>query len=158
MLQTKQVNSDGKFQSFSLLINKGDDHINEPDSPEQHGIGKSSLTLNIPTGSKRSGKEKPQSRTNHTEEEEKSVSKSSSSSSNLQQQHSSKENIHSNKSENPSLFNINKDKQASTLTIHSKHNPLSEPSEITSSNSVTSAEPANEKNLTSSHPSNKTYF
>lgn len=148
MLQTNQVNINENYESFPILINKGAGHIKQPDSPEQHGIGKSPLISSIPTGSKRSGGEKPQSRTNQDQaEKENSSSESSSSNPNLQQQqNSSKENIPSNKSKNPSSSSeINKDEHPSTLTIHSKHEPLSEPNETTSSNTVTSTEPRNEK-------------
>jgi hypothetical protein len=151
MLQTNQVNSNGKSQSFFILINKGDGHVHQPNSPEQHGIGKSPLISHFPTGSKRIEKEKSRSRTNQTQEG-KSTSKSSSFNPNLQRQHSLKENTHSSPSD------IHKDKPASTLTIHSKHDSLPESNEITSSNSVASAEPTNETNPTSSRPSKETSF
>jgi hypothetical protein len=160
MLQTNQVNSNKKYESFPISISKGGGHINQPNSPEQHGVGKSPLISIIPTGSKRSGREKLQSRTNPNQtEKENSSSESSLSNFNLQQQNSLKENIPSNKSKKPSSSSeINKDEHPPTLTIHSKHEPLSEPSEITSSNTVTSAEPRNKKNSTSSHQSKQPYF
>jgi len=161
MLQTNQVNNNKKYESFPILISKGGGHINQPNSPEQHGVGKSPLISSIPTGSKRSGSEKLQSRTNPNQtEKENSSSESSSSNFNLQQQQNSlKKNIPSNKSKKlSSSSEINKDEHPSTLAIHSKHEPLSEPSETTSSNTVTSTEPRNEKNSTSSHQSKQSYF
>jgi len=58
MIETNQVNNNEKYQSFLILIDKDDSHMKQVDSPEQHGIGKSPLISSIPTGSKRSGKEK----------------------------------------------------------------------------------------------------
>jgi hypothetical protein len=155
MLQTKQVNNNRESHAFSILMTKDNDYIN---SPVQHGVGKSPLISNIPTGSKRSEKGKPQSRTNQIKER-KSSSKLSSSNPNLQRQHSPNENPDSNKSKNvSSLSDINEDKQPSTLPMHSKHPLSSEPSETTSSNSVTLPDSTNEKNPTFSHSSNDSYF
>lgn len=102
--------------------------MNRPNSPDEHGVGKSPLISNIPTGSKRRGKQRSQSRTNQSFEEEKSLSSNPTL---KQREHSSKENN------------------------YSKHDSLSKLSETTSSKSVISTElTTNEKNSTSSRPSN----
>jgi hypothetical protein len=141
MLQTNQVNIRQNYQSFSISTMQGVDLMNEPNSPEQHGIGKSPFIFSMPSGTKqRKPKQKPQSRNDQTD------GGNVSSNPNLKKQTSSKESIHSNKSKNPyTPSDIANDKQQSTLTVHSKRHPLQESSETISTSSVVSAEPADEK-------------